>query len=271
MPEERAVDDLARFRAFERSLLDRLSTSVVPFEHGTAFLDEEYRDRYNSNFLMTEGSLEAVPAELLLGAADRILGDAGYPHREVVANDEREGKRLAPAFAGQGYVVERNLTMAHRRPPDRPSPLAAEELSFAEVRPLLLEIYRREPYSTSPEIVRLFTDQHGKYERAIGARFFAARVDGALAGNCELYADGLVAQVENVNTLEEFRGKGVARAVILRAVDEARAAGAEHVFIVADDDDWPKDLYARLGFDPIDRSWQFIRWPKGTGPDGPTA
>jgi ribosomal protein S18 acetylase RimI-like enzyme len=270
MPEATSAEELGRFFALQRRLLERLSTRVEPFEHGTAFFDEEYRDRHNSNFLLAEGRLEGVAAEPLLAAADRLLGNAGYPHREVVVNDERAGERLTPAFAGHGYLVERNILMAHRRPPDRVSDLAAEELPFADVRPLLLEIYRREPYSTSARIVHLFTDQHGKSERVIGARFFAARVEGELAGNCELYVDGLDAQVESVGTLEEFRGKGVARAVVWRAVEEARASGARHVFIVADDDDWPKDLYARLGFDRIGRTWQFIRWPEGTGPRGPT-
>jgi hypothetical protein len=31
------------------------------------------------------------------------------------------------------------------------------------------------------------------------------------------------------------------------------------VFIVADDDGWPKQLYARLGFDPIGRMGMFHR------------
>ena len=43
--------------------------------------------------------------------------------------------------------------------------------------------------------------------------------------------------------------------------------GHELIFIVADDDDWPKDLYARLGFDPIGRAWAFTR----PGPEHPAA
>ncbi len=126
------------------------------------------------------------------------------------------------------------------------------------MRPLIDEIYRRDTTLT-PETGRRFTEQHGKYERVIGARFFAVRLDGTLAGNCELYLDGADAQVEFVDTLEEFRGRGIARAVVLAAAEAARAAGATRVFIVADDDDWPKDLYARLGFDRMARTWQFIR------------
>jgi hypothetical protein len=33
------------------------------------------------------------------------------------------------------------------------------------------------------------------------------------------------------------------------------------VFLVADDADWPKDLYVRLGFDPVSRFWSFVRTP----------
>ena len=43
----------------------------------------------------------------------------------------------------------------------------------------------------------------------------------------------------------------------------AREAGTRHVLIVADEDDWPKELYERVGFDRIGRTWLFIREPKG--------
>ncbi len=257
------IEDLARFFALERRLLDRLSTRTEPFDHGTAFFDEEYRTRYISNFLLADVPLEGVPAEALLEETDRILGGAGYAHRAVVMRGDREGERLAPAFVERGYTVERNVSMVHARGPDHVPDREAEELPFADVRPLLLEIYRREPYLTSEEDVETFTDQHGKYERVIGARFFAVTLDGELAGKCELYVDGLDAQVENVDTLEESRGRGVARAAVLGAIEAAKEAGAERTFIVADDDDWPKELYATLGFDRIGRTWQFTRAPQG--------
>ena len=111
------MNDLARFFALERRLLELLSTRIEPFEHGTAFLDEEFRDRYNSNFLLVEQSHEGVPAEAILEEAERILGGASYPHREVVVRDDRHGERLAPAFAEHRYTVERNVIMVHRRAP----------------------------------------------------------------------------------------------------------------------------------------------------------
>jgi predicted GNAT family acetyltransferase len=88
-----------------------------------------------------------------------------------------------------------------------------------------------------------------------------AEVDGQPASVCELYVLGDVAQVEDVNTIEEFRGRGLGSAVVLAAADAARARGCDVVFLIADDADWPKDLYARLGFDPVGRFWSFVRTP----------
>jgi len=86
-------------------------------------------------------------------------------------------------------------------------------------------------------------------------------VDGAPGSACDLYLDGGVAQIENVVTLEEHRGLG--RAVVLAALAEARAAGCDVVFLQAEADDWPKDLYARLGFEPIGHTSVFLRKPSG--------
>ena len=54
------------------------------------------------------------------------------------------------------------------------------------------------------------------------------------------------------------RGNGYATAVVLRAAREARAEGADLVFLVADGDDWPKELYRKLGFDTVGRLTKFF-------------
>jgi ribosomal protein S18 acetylase RimI-like enzyme len=59
--------------------------------------------------------------------------------------------------------------------------------------------------------------------------------------------------------LPEHRQHGYASAVVLRAVHEARAAGARLVFLVADAEDWPKELYRRLGFEEIGENLKLLR------------
>jgi spore maturation protein CgeE len=84
-------------------------------------------------------------------------------------------------------------------------------------------------------------------------------VDGQVVAYADLYDDGRTAQIEDVATLDQHRGRGYASALVLRALDEARQSGCDLVFLVSDEDDWPKALYRRLGFDDLGRYVKFIR------------
>jgi ribosomal protein S18 acetylase RimI-like enzyme len=254
-------DALARTLEFERELVASVSTRLVRSAWGTAYLNDGYRERWDSNFLWVDGVDHPVAGAVELAAdADRVLGEAGLIHREIRVDDDAYGKSVAPGLAKAGYGGDRLLVMALRRPADRPSTDdAAEEVDLATLRPTLEVVLRREPWATTEGIVRTLADFRGELARHAGARFFCARVGGEIAGMCELYVRGPIAQIEDVNTLEEFRDRGVARAVVRRAADEALAAGAELVFLHALDDDWPKELYAKLGFDPIGHVWSFVK------------
>ena len=96
---------------------------------------------------------------------------------------------------------------------------------------------------------------------AIDARFFAARADGEIGAYCELYSESGTGQIENVLTLERFRNRGLARALVLRTLEESRAAGNDLTFLLANRDDWPKELYRKLGFDEVGLVYDFLRPP----------
>ncbi|MEO8423128.1 MAG: GNAT family N-acetyltransferase [Actinomycetota bacterium] len=253
-------DALSRTLAFERELVARVSTRLVPFTWGTAYLNDGYPERWDSNFLWVDHDELVADAAELAAEADRVLGEAGLVHREIRIDDDAHGRSVAADLARAGYGGDRLVAMALRRPADRPlSSAAAEEVDLATLRPALEIVLRREPWATTEEIVRALADFRGELERHAGARFFCTRVDGEIAGMCELYIRGSIAQIEDVNTLEEFRDRGLARAMVRRAADEAIAGGADLVFLHALDDDWPKELYAKLGFDPIGYVWSFVR------------
>ncbi len=253
-------DTLARTIAFERELVASVSTRMVPFAWGTAYLNDGYRERWDSNFLWVDETVEHVDAGALAAEAERVLGEAGLAHREIRIDDDAYGRSVAADLARVGYGGDRLVVMERRRISDRPdAALDAEEIDLPTLRPALEIVLQREPWATSDEIVRMLADFRGELERHAGARFFCARVGDEIAAMCELYVRGSMAQIEDVNTLEEFRNRGLARAVVQRAADEARQAGAETVFLHALDDDWPKELYAKLGFDPIGYVWSFVR------------
>jgi N-acetylglutamate synthase-like GNAT family acetyltransferase len=96
-------------------------------------------------------------------------------------------------------------------------------------------------------------------------RFFVAAHAGVDAGVCTLYSAGGVAQIEDVATVAVHRGHGLGRAVVHAALEAALQAGAEFVFIVADDGDWPKQLYRKLGFEPVTRALNLVHEPARAG------
>jgi len=258
--------DLARADAFGRRIDERTSTRIVPFPGGIAYLDDEFPVRHTANYLWVDDA-GAAPAEHWIAEADRILGGAGRRHRKVIFSDPADAERLAMGFVEHGFVADRSVMLVQQAEPERTHDLSAiDEVSFEDVRPLFLEVYGREPSITDPADAEALVDHRGKLARIVGARFFMARVQGRPAGCCELFVDGAEAQVESVDTLEEFRGRGLASAFVLRAAAEGRAAGAEWVFLWADAEDWPRHWYARLGFREVSRSSDFTRWPPGEGP-----
>jgi predicted GNAT family acetyltransferase len=93
---------------------------------------------------------------------------------------------------------------------------------------------------------------------AVDTRFFAGYVNGEIGSYCELYHEPDIGQIEDVFTLDRFRKRGLARATVTRALEASREAGHELTFLIADRDDWPKELYAKLGFDEIGCIWEFL-------------
>jgi len=254
------VSELDRIRAFERDREERCSERLEGTAFGTAYLNLTFFERWSSNFVSIERSLDAVSADALAADADRVLGEHDLlRHRRVELFDEPNGPRLAAAFLDLGWSVERNLFMVQRREPESRPAVEVADVSFAEAKPVIEAVMREQPYVETERGFRQLVDFREVLEREAGARFFVASVDGEPAAVCEGYVLGDVGQVEDVNTLARFRGRGLASAIVVRAATWARERGAEVVYLVADDDDWPKELYRRLGFNDVGRSWGFVR------------
>jgi GNAT superfamily N-acetyltransferase len=134
------------------------------------------------------------------------------------------------------------------------------EVSIEEVRGLFEEVSRRSE-TGGDEDPGVAARWGAHLVSTIGARTFAVRVGEDLGGSADLYQHGAVAMVEDVATLEEYRGHGIARACVLAAIRAAREGGAELVFLHALADDWPRQLYEKLGFDGIGHVWSFTKRP----------
>lgn len=224
-----------------------------PSRFGLAVFDEGLPLRYDSNYLLVDELPEAVSVDDLAEEAGRLDRPA------IMVRHQRTGERLAPGFQRLGWTIHRGLVMAHRRRPARTADTAlVEEVDEAALRPVRRRLLAEEPWAT-PAVVEQLLDARLGIARAMATRFFAVRVDGQVASYVDLYHDGRTAQIEDLATLPEYRGRGYASALVLHALREARRAGCDLVFLVADAEDWPKALYGRLGFVELGRYVKLMR------------
>lgn len=250
--------DLARARAFVRALPLGLAEEIVACRFGQAAFVHSLPRVYWMNLISVDPGERATAADLA-AEADRMQEPAGLLHRKVGIYDDL-GYNVEDAFRTLGWTVHRHLVMTLERPA-RLASGRAEEVTPDEIEPVWADGIRESPYGRQEEVVRQLVQAQHRRRRAVDVRYFATRHAGEIASYCELFSDGDTAQVESVMTVERFRGRGFGKAVVSHAVREARRAGHSLVFLVAEDDDWPKELYRRLGFEPRGHTWELIREP----------
>ena len=256
------MTDLERCIAMLREIDRRAAGRVIPFRFGTAYLRDELPRVWSRNYLSLERDDENASAEMLAAEADRVLGEAGIAHRKVEVVDGEVGARLAPGFAALGWRVECDVVMVASRAPDREADLSiAEEVRPDELEPVWAESQRGDGDVGDEDVIRQLAQGKRVLASAIDVRFFGARADGEIGAYCELYSVDGTGQIENVLTLERFRNRGLARALVVRALQASRELGNDLTFLLANRDDWAKELYRKLGFDEVGVVYDFVLPP----------
>jgi GNAT superfamily N-acetyltransferase len=251
------VRELDASWAFEVALQDRCAERVEAFEWGTALFRLDMPRVHDQNLLRMESGFDTASARGLASEADRLQRPAGLSHRKLLVPDERAGERLADGFAALSWRRARHVVMAHHGAapgePERPvQDVAPGALREARTRAFASELGGGAAGQVAAALDLLA-------EVAGTARAFAVEDGGEVASWCVLYEEDGIAQVDDVVTADPFRRRGYARAVVSAATRASLEAGNELTFLVADDEDWPKELYARLGYEPIGRRFEFTR------------
>jgi GNAT superfamily N-acetyltransferase len=224
---------------------------------------------HDANVLVHPVAPSASAADEVIVAIDRLLPPPARPHVHMGADTPGP---LEARFAADGWhlTMTLELVLHHGLRGDVPAidvRPAASDADWAAVRRLYradhVEEALRDERLPYPEVVtRAIADV--KQAKSPAVRVWVARDEGA---DCGLFTswDGLdgIGLVEDLFVLPEHRGRGVARALVNRAVADARERGAGPVLIGALIDDTPKDLYRRMGFVPlmVRRCW--TRPPRG--------
>ena len=245
---------IVQIEGFRRALELGAAERRVPATQGVGLFSDSVPNVYDANFFSVDGP-GAVPDRI---AAETESVMERYHHRRVIV--ERGEDALAAALMRHGYQLSTHLVLAHAREPDRRVDTSmVREVEFEQLVPARTATTVAEPWGDH-EIATQLNGAKRLIMRAVPTRFFAAIVDGQVASYCELRSDGHTAQIEDVEAVHAFRGRGLGRAIVQYALDEARR-DHEVVFLEALADDWPRLLYERLGFDVVGRRDFLTKFP----------
>ena len=255
-------DDPAFVRAvaWERRAHEQTARRVEPLRYGFAAFDETLPLVYFANLLWVTAGPGEVSAAELLGDADRLLAD--FEHRWVVVDREPLWCTLDGDFVSAGWGLQTHVVMAHRRPPDRVPELGAvREVAHADIHAAEMRYMLTQPWCTTAEPARQVIEHHLRLGAVLGERCFAIFDGDDVSAYAKLRHHDGVAQVEDVVVLDGYRGRSYGRLVTTAALLAGLELEPELIFIVADDDEWPKQLYGRLGFEAAGRTRMLHRLP----------
>ena len=248
--------DYERCVRFEQTTAARASTTTKQIDLGSVFLNSDLPKVWDRNFLwLGAGALNASAAEII-DATERELGQAGVDHRKFLVAAEHVSEDLARGLAEARWSRTELVTMVLRDAAVGERSAEVVELSAADYAGFN-RVITSEFSDSGPEVVEQLVQLGLLMGNAANARFFVANADDKPVAGTHLYSDGSSAQIEDVGTLEGYRGRGLSRILMKHVIADAFDNGHDMVFLVAETDDWPKDFYARLGFEVVGRTLEF--------------
>ena len=255
------VDDLGmsdpwcqRARAWRRADLEGVCDRRDAWEHGAVFRASRYPTYWTYNLVAVEGD-PGMSATQLIAFADEALGD--LDHRRIDFADPESAAPLRADFEAAGWRATRLVCMRYEHEPQLDPAMSVAEVPYRAVRELRIA-WHAEDFPGS-ELGQNLEDAREVAERR-DARVLAVLEDGVPVGFSQLEHEGDGAEISEVFVHPAYRGRGIGTAVTLAAI--AAGAGSADLWIAADDEDRPTQLYERLGFRPAWTMAEFLRLPK---------
>jgi GNAT superfamily N-acetyltransferase len=257
MQDERA----ARARAWRHGQHRAICDVIESWEHGTIVRATRYPTYYDFNLVRVEDE-PGLSVEELVAVADEAL--AGLDHRRfdfdvIEAADARRAE-----FKAAGWKTTRLVWMRHESAPPPGPAIEVEEVPYDDVQALRVAWHEED-----------FEVNQASYHREArevamrrGAQVLAVRGDdGTPVAFAQLERDAGSAEITQVYVHPDHRGGGRGTAMTRAAIEAAAAgrsgagSGGGDLWIAADDEDRPKELYARLGFRPVWKWMEVTLWP----------
>jgi GNAT superfamily N-acetyltransferase len=249
-PADASLDALALWHARHAAICD----VVEPWAHGTIVRATGYPSYWDFNVVRIEDD-PAMSVEELAAFSDEAL--AGLSHRRLDFEQISVAEPLRAGFEELGWKALRLLYMRQESaPPPGADDVAVQAIPYDDVHDLRVAWHREDFPDRDP------LDYHEQAREVAGrlnAQVLAVVEDGAPIAFAQLDHGGGAAEITQVFVHPDQRGRGLGTALTKAAIE---AAGpVEGLWICADDEDRPKQLYERLGFRPALTTLEFTRLP----------
>ena len=164
--------------------------------------------------------------------------------------------RMRPGFEAIGWHALRLLYMRHEAATPDVAVMPVEEVPYDAVEALRTAWHAEDFPGQDPAN---YPEQAREVALSRGARVFAVAEAGEPIAFAQIEHVAGSAEITHVYVRSDRRGGGIGTAITRSSID---AAGeVDDLWISADDEDRPKDLYARLGFRPAWFSMELTRLP----------
>ncbi len=229
-------------RAIDERFTALFSVSHPFSEHLTKREDNQLRDKYdhNSFFYSGQPSVEEVRAALdyQKKRGDAFLKLEGY-------------EPLENSFGMEG---EATLTMVLPKEADTTGWKTNPSVSIQTPNFDQLEQHELKYYG--PLYGEDFTVRNNRRLRE-KIPFLGAYLNGKLVGSCYVYTAGGYVCMDSLLVSEDFRHQYVATTLIKYIAENAQKQGSI-LYLHADPDDTPKEMYARMGFQVTDKVYEYL-------------
>lgn len=250
------MDEISRIRKAERSFKMLFSQKCVFSEHLEKWQDDDLYDMYDHN--------QFVP--LLDDPTDKELEQAiAYQHqlgRGFLKLDTREklDEALTERFSLEKCCTETMLLRNKQKNIEAwkcNSDVIIHDSASSDVLADLLQIDIETFASDYGEdfIRRRDARYVKKAMETQGFHYYVAYLDGKVAGSCYACAiDGYVV-MDALVVREAFRKRYVATTLMKHIASQFK----EEMFLHADADDTPKEMYRKMGFETVDELYEYLK------------
>jgi GNAT superfamily N-acetyltransferase len=250
---EALTDVAGRARDWLHATQEAVCDSIEPWEHGAVLRAARYPTYYSYNLVRVEHAAD-IDAQALVAFTDKSL--AGLEHRRIDVEPIDHAEALRPELTAAGWRSTRLLWMRHEAPPSIEASVEVQEVPYDAVRDLRLQWHAEDfPEEESEQ----FQVAAREVAMTRDVRVLAVVEEGVPIGFAQLESAGEGAEVSQVYVHPDHRGHSRGTAITRAAIESAGEVG--DLWIAADDEDRPKELYGRLGFRPAWTMMEFLLLP----------